>query len=272
MAYENYFGLIEKPFEYLIPDPRFYYFSPQALALKKQCSYILSEKNGHIFISGEYGSGKTSFLKTITRNLIADKKNIVNFINAPDKPTRYALIRRVAEGFEVKTERSYDKTLENLTEWLKKTKRFPVLIIDEGQGLPLDSLKTLHYLQTYVTDRLLMMILLCGQPEMVTKIEKFKALRSRMIPASLSSFTKDEAEEMMRFRWQVASGNKKNPFPFTRGAIAEIFRHAKGNPRSVCQASDITLLAAFNMKKKKVDDKITKMVTRSLLTEAEKHE
>jgi hypothetical protein len=32
-----------------------------------------------------------------------------------------------------------------------------------GQNLVLDSLKTLHYFMTYVTDRLLMMVILCGQ-------------------------------------------------------------------------------------------------------------
>jgi len=121
---------------------------------------------------------------------------------------------------------------------------------------------------TYVTDRLLLMVILCGQPEMAKRIVRFKALRSRMIPASIEPLSQKEAQKMMEFRWDVAVQNKNNPLPFSKKAIDELYRN--GNPRSICQAADISLLAAFNMKKKKIDERIAKMVTRSLLTEVER--
>jgi len=266
IMYLKHFSLIEKPFNYLIPDPRYFYYAPQSLSIKNQCDYIVNEKSGHLFISGPIGVGKTTLLKTITQNLLTDEKNIINFINAPNLKTSNALMRRVSEGFKVDTWRSYDKTLQIFTDWLKTTKKFPVLVIDEGQNLVRDSLRTLHYLMTYVTDRLLMMIILCGQDEMVTRIERFPAIRSRMFPASLSALSRDAAEGMMKFRWSVASVDKKSPLPFSKGAIDAIFNYSKGIPRAICQVSDVSLLAAFNTKKKNVDEKLIKTVISSLQT------
>lgn len=268
--YLEFFNLIEKPFNYLIPDPRYFFYSPQSQSIKHQCDYIVGEKNGHLFISGPIGAGKTTLLKTITQNLLSDNHNKITFINAPNIKTSNSLMRRVAEGFGVKTDRSYDITIQNFTDWLKKTDKFPILIIDEVQNLVRDSLKTLHYLMTYVTDKLLLMIILCGQVEMVTKIDRFPEIRSRMFPASLSALSRDEAEQMIRFRWSVASKVKDNPLPLTKDAIDLIFNSSKGIPRSICQTIDVALLAAFNQDRKEIDGNLAKLVIRSLATQEER--
>jgi general secretion pathway protein A len=262
--YLSYFKLVEKPFEYLIPNPRYFWYTSQGEGIKAQCDYIIREKSGHLYISGPVGAGKTTLLKTLTQGLLTDNHNLINFINAPNLKTSNALLRRVTEGFGVKTERSYDATLENFTKWLKETDRFPILIIDEAQNLVLDSLKTLHYFMTYVTDRLLMMVILCGQEEMVERINRFSAIRSRMFPAFLSALSRTEAEKMMQYRWKIASQNDASPLPFTAKAIDEIFNYSKGVPRYICQVADVALLAAYNQQKQEVDDKIAKIIVNSL--------
>jgi type II secretory pathway predicted ATPase ExeA len=269
--YNDYFDLLDKPYDYIIPNPRFFYYTPQSQGIKTQCDYIVGEKSGHLFISGPIGAGKTTLLKTITQSLLSDNHNTINFINAPNLKTSNSLMRRVADGFSVKTAPSYDATLENFTNWLKTTDKFPILIIDEGQNLVRDSLKTLHYLMTYVTDHLLLMIILCGQEDMVRKIDRFPEIRSRMFPAALSSLTRDNAEDMMRFRWTTASKNKENPFPFTKEAIDLMFNASKGIPRSICQIADVALLAAYNSDRKTVDGELATIVIGSLFTEQEKN-
>jgi general secretion pathway protein A len=264
--YLDFFNLIEKLFNYLIPDPRSFFYSPQSQSMKHQFDYIATEKSGHLFISRPIGAGKTTLLKTITKGLIADNHNTITVINAPTINTSHSLMRRVAEGFGVKTDRSYDITLQHFTDWLKTTNKFPILIIDEGHNLVRDSLKTLHYLMTYVTDRLLLMIILCGQVEMVGKIDRFPEIRSRMFPASLSALSRDDADQMIRFRWSVASKAKDNPLPFTKDAVDS----SKGIPRSICQVADVALLAAFNQDRKNIDSALAKIVIRSLATKEEK--
>ena len=251
--YLDYFRLNEKPFEYLIPDPRYYYYSTQGKNIKNQCEYIVSEKKGHLYISGPIGVGKTTLLKTLTQSLIADKDNIVNFINVPNLKTSNALMRRISEGFNVKTEKSYNGTLENFTRWLAETDRFPILVIDEGQNLVLDSLRTLHYLMTYVSDRLLMMIILCGQEDMAVKINNYPPLKSRMYPASLSSLTRKDAEEMLNHRWAIASQSPVSKLPFTKSAIDLVWSASNGVPRSMCQVADIALLIAYNKKSSNIN-------------------
>jgi general secretion pathway protein A len=262
--YLKYFKLVEKPFEYLIPNPRYFWYTSQGEGIKAQCDYIIREKSGHLYISGPVGAGKTTLLKTLTQSLLTDEHSLINFINAPNLKTSNALLRRVTEGFGVKTERSYDATLENFTQWLKETDRFPILIIDEAQNLVLDSLKTLHYFMTYVTDRLLMMVILCGQEEMVERINRFAAIRSRMFPAFLSALSRAEAEKMMQYRWKIASQNDASPLPFTTKAIDEIFNYSKGVPRYMCQVADVALLAAYNQQKHEVDEKIVQIIVNNL--------
>jgi general secretion pathway protein A len=262
--YLNHFKLVEKPFEYLIPNPRYFWYTSQGEGIKAQCDYIIREKSGHLYISGPVGAGKTTLLKTLTQSLLTDEHSLINFINAPNLKTSNALLRRVTEGFGVKTERSYDATLENFTQWLKETDRFPILIIDEAQNLVLDSLKTLHYFMTYVTDRLLMMVILCGQEEMVERINRFTAIRSRMFPAFLSALSRGEAEKMMQYRWKIASQNDASPLPFTTKAIDEIFNYSKGVPRYMCQVADVALLAAYNQQKHEVDEQIVQLIVNNL--------
>ncbi len=263
--YLDHFKLLEKPFDYLIPNPRYFWYTTQGEGIKAQSDYIIKGKSGHLYISGPIGAGKTTLLKTLTQSLITDHHNMINFINAPNLKTSNALLRRVAEGFGIKTERSYDDTLQNITAWLKKTDRFPILIIDEAQNLVLDSLKTIHYFMTYVTDRLLMMVILCGQEEMVERINRFAAIRSRMFPAFLSALSRPEAEKMMGYRWQVAAKNNTAALPFSAKAIDEIFNYSKGVPRAICQVADVSLLAAYNQQKQEVDDALVKLVVNTLV-------
>jgi general secretion pathway protein A len=89
--YLSYFKLVEKPFEYLIPNPRYFWYTSQGEGIKAQCDYIIREKSGHLYISGPVGAGKTTLLKTLTQGLLTDNHNLINFINAPNLKTSNAL-------------------------------------------------------------------------------------------------------------------------------------------------------------------------------------
>ncbi len=241
--YLEFFHLREKPFSYLTPNPRFFYYAPQYLSVQRKADYVVSERSGHLYIHGPIGSGKTTLLKTISQMLDDDaskgRRNQINFLNAPNLKTANALLRRICSGFDVKTERSYSATLENLTSWLveeHRKQRFPVLIIDEAQNVIRDGLKTLHYLMTYVTnDAILLMIVLCGQEELAARIERFPEIKSRMYPSSLSSLSREESEALVRYRWQVASIKPDNPLPFDKEALDALFDYSKGLPREICK-------------------------------------
>lgn len=269
--YLKFFNLQTTPFSYLTPNPDFFYSAPQYESVKGQADYIVGGRSGHIYISGPVGSGKTTLLKAITQSLEEDKSNIPFFLNAPNIKTQTSLVRRICDGFKVKTERSYSATLDNLTNWLiekNQEKLYPILIIDEAQNIPRDGLKTLHYLMTYVSNTdLFLMIILCGQEELAARINKFKEIKSRMYPAALSSLTRQESEELIRFRWKVASENPENPFPFEKEAIDQVYMFSKGLPRDMCKVCDMALLSAFSMQAKTVDAKTIIWVASNLTLE-----
>ena len=117
---------------------------------------------------------------------------------------------------------------------------------------------------TYVTDKLLLMVLLCGQEEMVLKINRFPAIKSRMFSAYLDDLDRKKTEDMMRFRWSIASSNEKSELPFTKETIDILYNYTKGNPRAICQVADIALLSAFTQKKERIDEQLIHPVIHSL--------
>jgi len=51
-------------------------------------------------------------------------------------------------------------------------------------------------------------------------------------------------EDMLKFRWNIASGNKSD-LPFTQEAFTEIFAYTKGLPRDAVKLSDEILRHVF---------------------------
>ena len=49
------------------------------------------------------------------------------------------------------------------------------------------------------------MIVLCGQEQLAARIERFPEIKSRMYPSALSALSREETEDLIRYRWQVAS-------------------------------------------------------------------
>ena len=93
--YLKHFHLVEKPFEYLIPNPRYFWYTPQGEGIKAQCDYIIREKSGHLYISGPIGAGKTTLLKTLTQGLLTDHHNLINFITQNRHPMTTTPIKSI---------------------------------------------------------------------------------------------------------------------------------------------------------------------------------
>src|SRR5512133_3173448 len=100
----------------------------------------------------------------------------------------------------------------------------------------------------------LLQLVLFSQEQLRTKLTHPMArnFRSRIALAStLEAMGQKEHEEMIDFRWRVASGNQKHPF--TPEALEAIYLYSKGMPREACIIADNSLLAAFLAKKNVVD-------------------
>ncbi len=254
--YARYFGLSETPFK-ITPDPRFLWYSDQHKEAKAKIEYHISQKDGPVYLSADVGLGKTSIAQRLRDEFAADKSKRVVLAFAPNLKTANQFMRFIAEEFNVKTARSYADTLKIFERFLidqYKAGITPILLVDEAQNLPHDTLKTIHHLFNFTTkNEFLIQVALFGQPELHKRIQRFKSLASRMYMARLNPFDPKQTEEMMRFRWTVAGGKD---FPFDKEAIAEVYRLTGGVARDICKLANESLLRTMVEKRNTVDKDI----------------
>src|SRR5260221_1121977 len=110
--YAQYFGLAELPFR-ITPDPRYLWYSPQHQEAKQKILYQITQSAGPIYLLADIGTGKTTLAKRIVEELSARDRNKVVFVFSPKLTTTNSFLRFVMHEFEVKTERSYAKSLRN---------------------------------------------------------------------------------------------------------------------------------------------------------------
>jgi general secretion pathway protein A len=90
----------------------------------------------------------------------------------------------------------------------------------------------------------LLQVVLVGQEELSDKVKRYKELASRMIPIAINPMSPIDLEDMLKFRWSIASGNKSD-LPFTKEACTEIFAYSKGLPRDAIKLCDEILRHVF---------------------------
>jgi len=191
----------------------------------------------------------------------SDPQKKVVFVFAPKLTSTNAFLRFVMEEFEVKTDRSYGRSLKNFEEFLidQYSKGIScMLLIDEAQNMTRDMLLLVQHLFNFSTNtEFLIQIALFAQPELQHRLNRLKSLQSRMSIAKLKPFDLDQTREMMQFRWTVAGGKE---LPFDGDAIAQIYRITEGVPRLIVKLANESLI------KTAVEGR--KTVTKDLVTSA----
>lgn len=189
--YEKYFDLSETPFK-ITPDPRFLWYSDQHKEAKAKIQFHIAQKDGPVYLSADVGLGKTSIAQRLRDEFSTDKTKKVVLAFAPNLKTANQFMRFIADAFDVKTARSYADTLKNFERYLieqHKAGLSPILLVDEAQNLPHETLKTIHHLFNFTTrSEFLIQMALFGQPELHQRIQRFKSLASRMHMAKLRPF------------------------------------------------------------------------------------
>src|SRR5437588_8584371 len=244
----HYFGLKEHPF-ISNPDPRFLYFSSQVREALAKCEFMARDRIGPMYMAGPIGAGKTSIVRRLQEKLGQDERYIVKLLISPNLKSSNAFLRLILETFDVKTERSYTASLSNFEQYLiqqYKEGKVPVLLIDEAQNMIRDTLKLIHYLLNFETNKTkLLQIVLVGQEELGTRIMQYRELASRMFPISMNAMSLDDLKEMISFRLTVA-GHRSSLFEDESESYKTLYAYTKGLPRDaikVCFEILIELVA-----------------------------
>lgn len=261
VPYLSYFKLKEEPFN-TTANPRFFFLSPMHSIALGKTEFTVDAKKGLALVFGDTGTGKSTLARLLHQKFL-DKGYTSVLLTNPNYPTTNSLLRTIIQEFQLpKTSKSYKDNLDIFKmflylEGVEKQKNI-ILIIDEAQTLRLPLLELLRQLINFETnDQKLLQLVLFPQEEFRNKLTHPMArnFRSRVSMAStLDKMGQSEINEMIDFRWRVASGNLTHPF--TPEALESIYFHSEGIPREACIIADNSLLLSFLQKKPTIEKEI----------------
>lgn len=202
-------------------------------------------------VYGDIGLGKTSLSRRLAQQFGDHKDFRLGMLVHPNYPSAFQLVREIRREFGlIKPRRSLTEELSDIQDYLVKQHdegRTVVLMVDEAQNLSAPLFEVLRHFLNYETNtQKLLQIVLFGQNELATKIDRLPALKDRVtIFGALSSLTKMDTDRMIEFRWTVAGGSQH---PFSPAALQAIFRFSGGRPRQICKLCDNALITAYSNK------------------------
>ncbi|MBL4575212.1 MAG: AAA family ATPase [Opitutaceae bacterium] len=246
--YEDYYGLIELPFN-ITPDPKFLYLSPSHQEAIQHLNYGISERKGFIVLIGEVGCGKTTLCRHFLNNLDHEQYDTALIMNP--RMTETQLLRTILEELgETVVGRSCNDLISQvnkiLLERINQGKDI-LLIVDECQNLSFEVLEQLRLLSNLETDKQkLLQIILMGQPEFKDMLSepRLRQLRQRiLVNYELKPLTFPQLEHYIRHRIALAGGLGRPQF--SRWASRTIYRASQGIPRIINNLCDKALLASF---------------------------
>ena len=256
--YENHYGFKERPFQ-LSPDPRFFFASNHHQRAMSYLQYGLDQGEGFIVITGPIGTGKT----TLARNLLNNINNaqIVAAQIVTTKLNPKELLELVISEFNIEPNGSSKaellQSIEQYLITLHQQGKKALLVVDEAQNLPVETVEELRMLSNFQLDnKPLIQSFLLGQEELkeIIQAPTMEQFRQRIIAsAHLQPLKAEEVDEYINHRLQQAGCTKENIF--SDSAYALIHEKTLGIPRKINIFVDRLLLFGFLEELTCIDEK-----------------
>ena len=261
--YLNFYNLKKEPF-HITPDPEFFYLSPSHKEALAGIIYGIKQKKGFVAVVGDVGVGKTTVLRAYLDSVDKSQLKIVYVFNA--RLTFEGLLKTIYQelGLCVHTHDTIEM-VNQLYEFLieeYKLGNSVVLIIDESQNMPVETLENLRMLSNLETSKdKLLQIVLVGQPEFEETLNRnsLRQLKQRIaVRSRILALTQEESLDYIKHRLQRAGSS--HSMVFAKGALKKIAVEAAGIPRVINILCDNTLITSFGYQQKPVSAKIVREV------------
>lgn len=246
--YLKHFGLEQHPFT-LTPDTEFfldYGYYKDALNVL-ECALFTGE--GFTKVTGEVGTGKTLLCRKLLNSL--DESFVTAYIPNPSV-NPMALHMALAKELDIKY--SYNIGQPRLLELingrlmaLHAEGKQVVLLMDEAQALPDDSMEALRLLSNLETEKKkLLQLVLFGQPELDTRLrqDNLRQLRQRILFSyKLKPLAHEVLKVYVQHRLHVAG--YRGVTLFSQNALTLLHRGSRGVPRLINVLAHKAMLVAF---------------------------
>lgn len=268
--YEKFYNLTREPF-HITPDPRFLFLSEghkQALA---SMVYGIEKRKGFVAITGGIGVGKTTIIRAYLEKAAAANLKVIYIFQA--NIGFVDLVKTIYREFDLKLATNNLADMVNglhlaLIEVYRQGKTV-VIIIDEAQNMPVETLENLRMLSNLETPtEKLIQVVLVGQAEFDDLLERHElrqlkqriAIRTHILPLSA-----EDSFAYIQHRLSVAGLD--NSSIFDKGALDVIVKEARGIPRKLNILCDNALITGYGYQKNPVTAGIAKEVVRDFAYE-----
>lgn len=265
--YTQFFGLKQPPFS-ISPDPRYLFMSERHREALAHLLYGINSGGGLVLLTGEIGTGKTTVCRSFLEQLPAGC-NLAYIFNP--KLTVPELLQSICDEFhiDVPAGAGAKNSIDALNRYLLAAHaggRNSVLVIDEAQNLSAEVLEQLRLLTNLETnERKLLQIILIGQPELRTLLERpeLRQLAQRVIAHyHLTALTERETASYIQHRFAVAG--LASASPIQQPVMKYIHQLTSGVPRHINLMCDRALLGAYARGTREVDRGIVALAAQEL--------
>jgi len=249
--HKQFYSLKQDPF-CLSPDPEFVYLTQQHREALSCLLYSVLSRPGLTLMIGEAGTGKTTLLYTLWKQMEKRRYCVTLCVNPMLEPGEfYDFLLAKIVGKDFSSNKSQQLLALERTLLKNHAENRPsILMIDEAHRLPLELLEEIRLLLNLETPReKLLEIILAGQPELSELMgrQDLRQLRQRVsYVCRLKPLSSNELREYIRHRLWRAGRTDFSLFP--EDTLRAIYQCTGGIPRLVNTLCDNCLHIGFALR------------------------
>lgn len=248
--YLEFFQFRERPFS-LTPDTQFFMNRQSHRGALNTLLVSLKHCEGFIKIVGEVGTGKTLLCRILLSQLSKSQVYVTAYIPNPYlTPDELKAFVAQEVGADYKPDMQAHQLMSAIYRrllQLARSRKQVVLIVDEAQAMPRETIEALRLLTNLETEkRKLLQVVMFGQPELDTLLNRpdLRQLKQRIVFSEyLKPFSYAGVRDYLHYRLHAA-GNQNSRL-FSIPATWLLAKGSAGIPRLINILAHKALIAAF---------------------------
>lgn len=241
----HHWNLISRPFE--APwDSRFFYASKQHREALDRLTYLVQERSMNIgVLSGDIGCGKTLTRAVLQHSVSPQEAKMIAIENSGysmEELSRLILHKLDPEAASIPSGKMVCMArIEQIIEAHAALNRHVVILLDEAQDMPLETIRELRWLTNFNGGgRSLVTLVLIGQSNLRSMIDASPAIDQRIsLRFHLQPLSQEDVPAYLAHRLHIAGHANGNLFEDSAALL--LHRLTRGVPREINRMAKLSL-------------------------------